>query len=144
MISETSKYALRALIELIRCPQGETLRGQDLAKTAHVPPLYLAKIMLTLRKAGYIAATRGAGGGYRLLRPAETILLIEIIELFDGEAARPQCFLGVNDKCDPARACSAHAVWTKWRDAYVEFLEHTNLSQIAAAPAKHLQELVHQ
>src|SRR5512138_741559 len=107
MISETSKYALRALIELVRCPQGETLRGQDLAKSAHVPPLYLAKIMLSLRKAGYIAATRGAGGGYRLLRPADSILLIEVVELFDGEAARPECFLGVNEKCDPARQCSA-------------------------------------
>ncbi len=142
MISETSKYALRALIELVRCPQGETLRGQDLAKTAHVPPLYLAKIMLSLRKAGYIAATRGAGGGYRLLKPAESIVLIDIVELFDGESARPQCFLGVNEKCDPTRPCSAHAAWTPWRDNYVHFLEDTKLSQIATAPAKHMPELI--
>jgi Rrf2 family protein len=143
MISETSKYALRALIELVRCPQGETMRGQDLAKAAHVPPLYLAKIMLTLRKAGYISATRGAGGGYCLLKPAETIPLIEVVELFDGAAARPQCFLGINDKCDPARPCSAHAAWTPWRNAYVEFLERTKLSDVATAPEKHVPELVH-
>jgi Rrf2 family protein len=142
MISETSKYALRALIELVRSPRGETLRGQDLAKTAHVPPLYLAKIMLSLRKAGYIAATRGAGGGYRLLKPAEAIALIEIVELFDGEAARPQCFLGANEKCDPARACGAHAAWTTWRDSYVRFLERTKLSEIAATPARQGAELV--
>ncbi len=142
MISETSKYALRALIELVRCPQGETLRGQDLAKTAHVPPLYLAKIMLALRKAGYIAATRGAGGGYRLLKAPESIVLIDIVELFDGESARPQCFLGVNEKCDPSRACSAHAAWTTWRDQYVQFLERTKLSEIATAPMRHAPELV--
>ena len=134
MLSATSKYALRALVELARQPQGEAMRGQELAESTAIPPQYLSKIMLALRNAGYVAATRGSGGGYRLAKPANTIALIDVMELFEGASARPQCFLGVNNECDPAHPCSAHASWGSLRAMYLGFLEHTTLSEISRAP----------
>ena len=134
MLSATSKYALRALVELARRPQGEALGGRELAESAGIPPQYLSKIMLVLRNAGYVAATRGAGGGYRLAKPANSIALIDVMELFEGAAARPQCFLGVNNECDPDSPCSAHNSWGSLRAMYLGFLEHTMVSEISRAP----------
>jgi len=134
MLSLTSKYALRALVELARLPSGQSVRGQELAESTQIPPQYLAKVMLTLRNAGYITATRGAGGGYRLLKPATSIALINVMELFEGSSARPECFLGVNKECDPSHPCSAHASWGSLRAMFLGFLEHTMLSEISRAP----------
>jgi Rrf2 family protein len=134
MLSQTSKYALRALVELARQPQGEALRGQELAESTAIPPQYLAKIMTDLRHAGIVAATRGSGGGYRLSKPANTIALIDVIVLFEGKAARPQCFLGVNQECDPRHPCSAHASWGSLRAMFLGFLEHTMVSEISRVP----------
>lgn len=129
-----SKYALRALAELARQPAGEVVRGQALAESTAIPAQTLSKIMLRLRHAGYVAATRGAGGGYRLLKPANRITLVEVMELFEGLEARPQCFLGVNETCDHSHPCSAHSSWASLRAMYLGFLEHTMLSEISRAP----------
>jgi Rrf2 family protein len=110
------------------------MRGRELAENTAIPPQSLSKIMLTLRRAGYVAATRGAGGGYQLLKAANTIALISVMVLFEGEGARPECFLGVNEKCDPQHPCSAHASWGSLRAMYLGFLEHTMLSEISRAP----------
>lgn len=134
MLSMTSKYALRALVELSRQPQGEAMGGRELAESTGIPPQYLSKIMLALRNAGYVAATRGSGGGYRLAKPANSIALIDVMELFEGAAARPQCFLGINNECNPDYPCSAHSSWGALRAMYLGFLEHTMVSEISRAP----------
>lgn len=134
MLSTTSKYALRALVELARQPLGDAMRGYELAESTAIPPQYLSKIMLALRNAGYVAATRGSGGGYRLVKSANTIALVDVMELFEGASARPQCFLGLNKECDPTHPCSAHASWGSLRAMYLGFLEHTMLSEITRAP----------
>jgi Rrf2 family protein len=134
MLSQTSKYALRALVELARQRNGDAVRGQELAETTAIPPQYLSKIMLSLRHAGYVTATRGSGGGYRLLKPANTIALVEVMEVFEGKSARPECFLGVNKECDPTHPCSAHGSWGSLRAMFLGFLEHTMVSEISRMP----------
>ena len=135
MLSTTSEYALRALAFLARTPRGQVVLGRDLAERTGIPSKYLAKVMLSLRHAGLVTATRGTGGGYSLMRMPESIHLMQVVEIFDGPAARPQCLLGMNSQCSEARPCSAHQAWRDVRRAYVDFLEGTTLREIAhAAP----------
>ncbi|MFB3815356.1 MAG: Rrf2 family transcriptional regulator [Terriglobales bacterium] len=131
MLSLTSEYALRALSYLARQPQGRSVLGRDLARKAGVPANYLAKILLSLRRAGLVATARGTGGGYRLDRAAHRIRLSEIVELFDGAKARDACVLDHEHKCHPATACSAHHAWRDARLAYAHFLTATTLADIA-------------
>ncbi len=80
MLSATTRYALRALVNLAGMPEGKSLLGRDLSKIAGIPPNYLSKILWTLGSAGFIAATRGTHGGYRLQRRPEEVRLIDIVE----------------------------------------------------------------
>ncbi len=134
MLSTTSEYALRALLFLAQSPPEEAVLGRELAAGAEIPARYLSKIMLALRRAGLVSANRGTGGGYSLLRPASGIHLVDVVELFEGAAARPQCFLGINAECNEEQPCSAHAYWKGVRRAYVDFLESTTLKDISAPP----------
>src|SRR5215471_4895122 len=134
MLSITSQYALRALSHLAR-QSGEPVLGRDLAQSVEIPANYLSKVLLTLRNAGLVDTTRGAGGGYRLSRPADEIHLIDVVELFEEVSrARPTCFLGRTRSCSETTPCSAHSSWKGVQAAYLGFLVSTSLSAIAGDP----------
>lgn len=105
--------------------------GRRLAREARVPANYLSKILLMLGNAGIVSATRGSGGGYRLQRSPDEISLIDVVKLFDGSRARPDCLLGHKSRCSDQDPCPAHNRWKEVRQAYVDFLESTTLGQIA-------------
>lgn len=130
MFTATSEYALRALVQLARQPQGESVLGKDLAERAQIPANYLSKILWSLRNAGYLEATRGQGGGYRLAKDPERITLIEIVRLFEGVTAEPGCLLGEQHECSDKTPCSAHAAWKKVKEAYLHFIRSTTLADI--------------
>jgi Rrf2 family protein len=109
---------------------GEAVLGRDLSRQASVPGNYLSKIMLVMRNAGLVHATRGAGGGYRLARPASSIRLLDIVSLFDSSAAQLECVLG-GAPCDENKPCAAHEHWKQVRSHYTQFLEKTTLEQLA-------------
>ena len=131
MLSNTAEYALRAMVHLARQDQCSAVLGRDLAESSKVTANYLSKILLSLKKAGLVAAVRGSGGGYRLQKPAETIRLVEIVELFDHERAHPRCLLDFDQECSDHDACTAHERWKIVRLTYVDFLRATSLADIA-------------
>ncbi|HTT60230.1 MAG TPA: Rrf2 family transcriptional regulator [Bryobacteraceae bacterium] len=132
MISTTSQYALRALTFMAGLPEGTTVLSRDLADATQVPRNYLAKVLLTLRNAGFLQSTRGAGGGYRLNKPADHIYLIDVVELFEGSKAKPNCLLN-NRACSDETPCNAHKVWKELSMVYTGFLVTTTLAAVASA-----------
>jgi Rrf2 family transcriptional regulator, iron-sulfur cluster assembly transcription factor len=133
LLSTTSQYALRALACLAGQSPGTAMLGRDLAKAAEIPASYLSKILLTLRNAELVDTTRGAGGGYRLHKPAEQIFLIDVVELFDGLSRnQPACFLQHNKPCSSSSPCNAHVLWVDLQASYLGFLISTPLSALAA------------
>ncbi len=131
MLSATSAHAVRALLEMARAPEGKAILGRELAKLADIPPNYLSKILWTLGNEGYIDATRGSGGGYRLKRPAEEIRIVEIVDLFEKGKERNVCFLGGHLRCSDEDACAAHDSWKNVKATYERFLETTTIAMIA-------------
>ncbi len=130
MISTTSEYALRALAQLAVLPAGRAVLARDLAESANVPRNYLSKILLALRNAGLLDATRGAGGGYRLRKRPEDIFLIDVVELFEGPKSKPGCLLN-NRECCEQTPCAAHRTWRELSMAYTGFLLSTSLAAIS-------------
>ncbi len=111
-------------------PNDTAVLGRDLAREAGIPANYLSKILLTLRNAGILTTARGTGGGYRLRKLPAEIRLVDVVELFDGARARPNCILG-GKECSEHEPCSAHHAWREIRDAYAQFLDETTLESIA-------------
>ncbi len=131
MLTTTTKHALRALVVLATQDERTTVLGRDLAAMAKIPPNYLSKILLDLGRAGLVSATRGSGGGYRLALPAAKIDLIDVVGVFEGVRARPQCLLGCQHPCSDDNPCSAHTAWSAVKKAFFDFLETTTLADIA-------------
>ena len=72
-LSTRARYGLKALIDLGLHCETEAVSIQSIAGRQNISDSYLEQLMAKLKKAGLVESTRGAGGGYRLGRPAEEI-----------------------------------------------------------------------
>ena len=72
-ITTWAEYGVICALHLARRANDGPVTGRDIAAKEKLPADYVEQILLRLRRAGVIASTRGARGGYMLARPAEEI-----------------------------------------------------------------------
>ena len=116
--SPSSQQALRALIHLARENSDQPVLVRDIALAEAIPHPYLCKLLHRLRNRGIVKSTRGPGGGYTLARPAECIVLTDVVETFEGtQTLDKQCILGL-DECNEANPCALHERWRSFREEF--------------------------
>jgi len=130
MLSNSSEYALRAVVALADTAAGSTLQARELARVTRVPASYLYKILTSLRRAGILAGSRGTRGGYCLARSPDEIALIDVVSLFEVVRPTDACVLG-REICSDEEACSAHAEWKQVRNSYRAFLTSKTIADLA-------------
>jgi len=81
-------YSVKALLDLsLQSAVGPT-SVKAIATRQGLPPAYLEKLLIALRKAGLVQSVRGAQGGYQLARAPAEIFLGQILEAV-GETVEP-------------------------------------------------------
>lgn len=93
MISQTTEYALRAVVWLAANPE-KPLTAQQIAEATRVPAGYLAKVLQGLSRAGLLHSQRGLGGGFSLARPPEALSMWEVVQAVDPIRRIDTCPLG--------------------------------------------------
>lgn len=105
MISQTSEYALRAVVYLATIGGGPATT-QEIAAATRVPAGYLSKVLRQLARAGLLFAQRGVGGGFALSRAAEDISALDVLRSADSWIHRiTECPLGIPGH---ASLCALH------------------------------------
>jgi Rrf2 family protein len=85
-LSAKTEYACLAMLELAaRYESGEPVRIRTIAEEHGIPSRFLVQILLQLKGAGFVASTRGASGGYQLVKPPEEISLGEVMAVIEGQ-----------------------------------------------------------
>lgn len=62
---------------------GEPVRVGSIADAHDIPSRFLVQILLQLKSAGFVASTRGAAGGYRLIKAPESVTLADVMCVFE-------------------------------------------------------------
>jgi len=89
-ISAKTEYACIAVLELaVRYEQGKPVRIREIAEANGIPSRFLVQILLQLKSAGIVGSTRGAAGGYQLVKPPGEITLAEVMAVSDGQLSDP-------------------------------------------------------
>src|ERR1700709_1660437 len=119
MLSQKTRYALRALVELARAPEQGQLTASERAVRADAPRKFLEAILLELARRGLVVSRRGKLGGYVLARPPEAISCAEVIRGIDGPLAlapwvSQMAFRKCHD-CPSLETCSLRAALLKAR-----------------------------
>src|SRR5205823_7287084 len=83
-LSRTVSYAVRATLQLAQLSQQGPVPCSKLAADGKMPERFLLQILRNLVTHGILRSTRGVDGGYTLVRPADEISLLEVIEAIEG------------------------------------------------------------
>ena len=96
-ISQKSRYALRALLQLALQNSQEPVGVRKLADTQDIPTRFLEVILSQLRQGGFVLSVRGKHGGYVLAKKPGQIPVGQIIRFVEsirqndsGKPPRPQ------------------------------------------------------
>ena len=82
MISQTSEYALRAVVCLAQSSD-KLYTTAEIAKLTKVPEHYLSKVLLMLAKHEVVYSKKGLHGGYILAHLPENLPLLNVINAVD-------------------------------------------------------------
>lgn len=83
-LSRTVAYAVRATLQLAQLETKGPVPCSKLANAGKMPERFLLQILRNLVTHGILRSTRGVDGGYALVRPADQISLLEVIEAIEG------------------------------------------------------------
>lgn len=128
-LSTRSTYGVRAMLALAMKYGSGPLMVKEISEQQALPPTYLEQLMVLLRKAGLVTATRGAHGGYVLARPAGDITMAEIIEVLEGPLNLTECPSGVGC-CGQPEACAMSEIFDEASKAMQHVFEKISLANL--------------
>lgn len=136
MFSKTCEYALRAVIYLVRHSQNKQKSSiKDIAKGIGSPEYFIAKILQSLGKKGYVSSVKGPSGGFYLNEAQQKQSVRDIIIEIDGDKIFSSCVLGLSE-CSETHPCPMHNDFKPLREnikillneyTLKHFLENDNL-----------------
>ncbi len=139
-LSSQEEYGLRCLLQVARHedrPGEEPLRIPEIAQAEGLSPEYTAKLMRALRQGGLVVSSRGATGGYRLARSAESTSLLEVMNVLGGGPLFSESFCdshpGQLRDCVHTTNCSVRALWGWIGSAVSDALRRISLADLARA-----------
>ena len=84
MLSNTCKYAIRALIYLAKNASGDQKIGiKKISEDLGIPSPFLGKILQSLAKQKILSSTKGPHGGFGMGMKAKDIRLYDIVVIID-------------------------------------------------------------
>ena len=125
-VSAKTEYACIAMLELAATyGSGDPVRIRNIADQHEIPPRFLVQILLQLKGAGLVISTRGASGGYQLVKPPEEISLAAVMAVIEGPADPSP---GNNAAADSP---AGRALAETWRE--IAAVQHEMLNDVTLA-----------
>ena len=135
MLSNTCKYAIRALIYLGKFSDGKgTKIGiKKISSDLDIPTPFLGKILQNLVKQKMLVSTKGPNGGFGLGKPKDEISLYDIVTIIDGEDFFKNCLISM-EPCsthhENGQPCPVHKSFAEARQKLSKFYGETTLGTI--------------
>lgn len=129
-LSTRSRYAIRALLDLAAHTDQGPILVREIAEREDISVRYLEQLLLPLKAAGMVRATRGSSGGFTLARKPGEISLREVIQIMEGSTGFTEC---VDDPgiCPRSSECVLRGSWIEVTDEANKILESTTLQILA-------------
>jgi len=133
LFSKACTYAIRASILITRKETMEKRKFIPLRELSDELGLsfhFLTKIMQVLTEAKLLESFKGPKGGVGFVKPANKIMLIDIVAAIDGLDLFTECAMGLPG-CGEETPCPLHNAWAKRRTNIMNLLSKTSLANLA-------------
>lgn len=128
-ISTKGRYGLRIMLDLAG-HAGETVKLKDIAGRQEISEKYLEQIIASLNKAGFVRSTRGAQGGYQLVKAPSEYTVGMILRLTEGSLAPVECLSDNALACARDKKCATVEIYRRIYDAVNGVIDNTTLQDL--------------
>jgi Rrf2 family transcriptional regulator, nitric oxide-sensitive transcriptional repressor len=133
VISQTTEYALRAIVDLAY-HHGESRTTQQIAEATKVPAGYLAKVLKELSRHDLIRSQRGLHGGFVLETDPKHITVYDVMAAVDPPKRIRECPLKLPEH--KANLCPLHQRLDDAMAMVEEAFRDTTIAEVTADPAR--------
>jgi len=134
MLSNTCKYAVRALIYLGKYSEEGTKIGiKKISSDLMIPTPFLGKILQNLVKQKILVSTKGPNGGFGLGKKTDQISLYDIVRIVDGDDFFRNCLIGMQPCAtheNNEKPCPVHGRFGPIRAQLLLFYQETTIAGI--------------
>lgn len=134
MLSQTSEYALRAVLYLAVHAGERPVKLEEVAEALGAPSNYLSKTLHQLARAGVLSSGRGRNGGFQLAVEPGALTLAAVIGPFEPGTLARRCLLG-QGRCSDETACAAHFRWKPIAEPMLAFFRNTTVADLVSGAA---------
>ncbi|MDE5698255.1 MAG: Rrf2 family transcriptional regulator [Lachnospiraceae bacterium] len=128
-ISTKGRYALRIMLDLAD-HIGETIKLKDIAARQEISGKYMEQIIAVLNKAGYVRSTRGAQGGYQLVKAPKDYTVGMILRLTEGPLVPVECLAEHALPCGRESKCATVEVYRRIYAAVNDVIDSMTLQDL--------------
>ncbi|HXG91158.1 MAG TPA: Rrf2 family transcriptional regulator [Blastocatellia bacterium] len=132
-LTAQEEYGLRCLLQIGRLGDGVSLTIPQISQAEGISTDYVAKLMRILRQGGLVKSVRGQAGGYRLARPADKIVISDVILVLGGRLIETdfcERHAGGESSCLHSTDCSIRSLWRAVQTAIDQVLSKTTLKDL--------------
>ena len=130
-LTHWSDYSLRVLMFCAACAErAHPPTIGEIAEAHGISRSHLTKIVMTLSAMGLLETTRGRGGGLRLLKPAQEIVLGAVIRQTETDFNLVECFDAEHNTCLLDGHCRLKGAFKQAMDAYLKVLDGVTLADL--------------
>jgi Rrf2 family protein len=132
-LSSQEEYGLRCLLRVATVSNPNHLTINEISEEEGISASYVAKLMRILRQRGFVRSVRGQVGGYTLARPAEKIIVGEVLAALGGRLFDPRFCIehsGLETTCKKLRECSIRTLWRSVQTLVDQVLSKVTLAEL--------------
>lgn len=130
LLSKSCVYGLRATIFLALHTDREYVPISEISEKLQISFHFLTKILQTLTQKGLLMSYRGPNGGVTLAKPAQDIIIYDIVTAIDGDTIFTGCILSLPG-CGNQTPCPMHDSWALVRNKIRSLFMTTSLAELA-------------
>ncbi len=127
-LSKRTRYGIRLIIELAG-NNNIMMNLSEIAKRQDISMKYLSMIIIPLKRAGIVISSRGAYGGYKLVKPPAQITVANIVNLLEGDLEPVEC-LAHPEICKRSHVCAAKCLWEKLSATLSDFFHSITIADL--------------
>ena len=127
-ITTKGRYALRIMVDLAQHQSADAfIPLKEISERQEISEKYSEMIIGLLCKAGLVYSSRGKGGGYKLVKPAEKYSVGSVLKAAEGSLAPVTCLELPENICPNAGSCRTLPMWTELERRIEEYLESVSV-----------------
>jgi Rrf2 family iron-sulfur cluster assembly transcriptional regulator len=138
-LTTKSRYAVTAMLDIAYYDKGSPISLPEIAGRQNISLSYLEQLFSRLKKNGLVKSIKGPGGGYKLSKDANDIVISDVINAVDENVETTACNGKAN--CNNSSQCLSHNLWEDLGAEINNFLSDVTLQQVISKNNESMKEI---